>query len=207
MPRTKKKEEKISVDQLVAEAISNKDILDDYIQKLKGADRHDRQLSAQVIYGIAKQDSKIIAPYISNVIDALSRPENQTRWLALDTITLLVSEESRKCEKVIEPAEVALFDEGSGFLRLSAYRFLCEFGKTSATRSKKVWSLIDEATQCYHGDPEFFDMLKCLIDFSAGDLDKQVKKELVKLMTYDATFSKGKLQEKAKLIICNAKKK
>ncbi len=90
---------------------------------------------------------------------AAARPEAQTRWEVLDALTLLVPEHAKECGAAYEGAEAALFDEISAPLRLSAYRFLVVWGATERRRSEKVWPIIDEAIQCYHGDLEYRDML------------------------------------------------
>ena len=105
--------------------------------------------------------------------------------------------------KAIPGAEAALFDEDSGPLRLAAMRFLCKLGATTEKRSEKVWPLIDEGIQCYHGDLEFQDMLLAVIDFSQGKLDGSVKSALADRMRFDAENGKGMLKRRAAQIIEN----
>ena len=88
-------------------------------------------------------------------------------------------------------------------MRLAAMRFLCKLGATTENRSERVWPLIDEAIQCYHGDLEFQDMLVSVIDFSAGKLAPSVKKELGARMAVDASNGKGPLKRRAQQIIDN----
>ena len=132
-----------------------------------------------------------------------SAPEAQTRWECLDALTYVVSFDSRPCDKAIPGAEAALFDEDSGPLRLAAMRFLCKLGATTEKRSEKVWPLIDEGIQCYHGDLEFQDMLLAVIDFSQGKLDGSVKSALADRMRFDAENGKGMLKRRANQIIEN----
>ena len=106
----------------------------------------------------------------------------------------MVDHDSRTCDKAVPGAETALFDEESGPVRLAAMRFLCKLGATTENRSERVWPLIDEAIQCYHGDLEFQDMLVSVIDFSAGKLAPSVKKELGARMAFDASNGKGPLK-------------
>ena len=142
-------------------------------------------------------------PLGAAVIDALNRPEAQTRWECLDILTTMVDHDSRTCDKAVPGAETALFDEESGPVRLAAMRFLCKLGATTENRSERVWPLIDEAIQCYHGDLEFQDMLVSVIDFSAGKLAPSVKKELGARMAFDASNGKGPLKRRAQQIIDN----
>ena len=88
-------------------------------------------------------------------------------------------------------------------MRLAAMRFLCKLGATTENRSERVWPLIDEAIQCYHGDLEFQDMLVSVIDFSAGKLAPSVKKELGARMAFDASNGQRAAQARAQQIIDN----
>ena len=81
--------------------------------------------------------------------------------------------------------------------------FLCKLGATTEKRSEKVWPLIDEGIQCYHGDLEFQDMLLAVIDFSQGKLDGSVKSALADRMRFDAENGKGMLKRRANQIIEN----
>ena len=108
------------------------------------------QHAARIVAQVGKIKIEALAPYVNELVDALNRPEAQTRWEVLDALTSLVHLESRSCDKAIAGAETALFDEDSGPLRLAAMRFLCTLGATTENRSEKVWPLIDEAIQCYH---------------------------------------------------------
>lgn len=177
--------------------------LESFVESLSGASRRERQRSARAIAVISKENPEALSPYAGALVDALNRPEAQTRWEVLDALTALVSYESRACDKALAGAEAALFDEDSGPLRLSAMRFLCKLGATTENRSEKVWPLIDEAIQCYHGDLEFQDMLLAVVDFSAGKLSDSVKQELAARMKFDATNSKGTLKKRAGLIVDN----
>lgn len=186
-----------------ADAIKNKAKLKECIELLAGSSRRERQNAAAVIAQVAQEDPSLVAPYINEIMDALNRPEAQTRWEILDALTELVAIDSRSCDKALLGAETALFDEDSGPLRLSAMRFLCTLGATTENRSEKVWPMIDEGIQCYHGDLEFQDMLVAVIDFSAGKLSKTVKKELGARMKFDAENGKGALKKRAMQIEAN----
>ncbi len=186
-----------------SEAIQDSAKLNEYIEALAGASRRNRQNAAAVIAQVAKEDVNLIAPFGNEIVDALNRPEAQTRWEVLDALCELVAVDSRTCDKAILGAETALFDEDSGPLRLSAMRFLCALGATTENRSEKVWPMIDEGIQCYHGDLEFQDMLIAVIDFSAGKLAPNVKEELATRMKFDAENGKGMLKKRAAQIEAN----
>lgn len=191
--------------QLAAEAIDSKEQLEKLVEDLSVGTRRARQAASTVLALVAKSDPELLKPYIPTFVDALNRPEAQTRWECLDALTVLAELDSRQCEKAIDEAEGSLFDEESGPVRLAAMRFLCKIGATTANRSKRVWPMVDEAIQCYHGDYEFNDMLAALVDFSAGKLDDSVKQELGERMAFDAANSKGTLKKRAQQIVENVK--
>lgn len=190
-----------------AKALRNKKEREGVAKALEGSSRLARQQAAAVMAIVAREKPDLASPFLVNMVDALNRPEAQTRWECLDALTELVAVDARGCEKALPGAEIALFDEDSGPLRLSAMRFLCRFGGTTEVRSEKVWGLIDEGIQCYHGDVEFQDMLVAVIDFSAGKLAPTVKKELADRMRFDAENGKGMLKKRASQIEDNLKRK
>ena len=185
------------------EAAADKDKLEKLFENLEGSSRRTRQLSASVLAVIARENPELVADRTNAFVDALNRPEAQTRWECLDALTELVAVDSRACDKAIPGAETALFDEESGPARLAAMRFLCRLGSTTENRSEKVWPLIDEAIQCYHGDFEFQDMLVAVTGFSEGKLADAVKAALAERMAFDAEKSKGALKRRSQQIIDN----
>lgn len=172
---------------------------------LNGDSRRKRQNAAAALSLVAKEDAERVAQNADDFVDALDRDEARTRWECLDALTRIVPVNSRACDKAVDGAETALFDEDSGPVRLAAMRFLCRLGATTEKRSEKVWPLIDEGIQCYHGDLEFDDMLAALIDFSAGNLAPEVKAAFAERMTFDAEHGKGALKHKAQAILDNLK--
>ena len=181
--------------------------LESLVAALSSTSRRERQEAATKLAAAAKADPGALVPYGSALIEALGCPEALTRWQCLDVLTLLVSRDSRTCDKAIPGAEASLFDEDSGPVRLAAMRFLCRLGSTTENRSEKTWPLIDEAIQCYHGDPEFQDMLAAVSDFSTGKLSAHVKEGLVARMTFDANNGRGALKRRAQQIIDNVQPK
>lgn len=184
-------------------ALKDKNSLAGLAGNLSGSSRRVRQVSASALALIAKEQPELLAEYADACVDALNRPEAQTRWECLDVLTSLVSIDSRACDKAIPGAETALFDEESGPVRLAAMRFICRLASTTENRSEKLWSLIDEGIQCYHGDLEFSDMLVAVIEFSEGKLTPAVKSELAERMRFDAENSKGSLKRRARQILDN----
>lgn len=191
------------IQQLVDTMLSDSAEVSAIAASLSEVPRRNRQIAAAALHQVAKSDATLLMDCCSDLIEALNRPEAQTRWECLETLTLLVPHDSRTCSKAMPEAETALFDEESGPVRLAAMRFLCKLGATTSARSDKVWPLIDEGIQCYHGDLEFNDMLIAIIDFSGGKLSDDVKSALKERMTFDATNGKGSLQRRAQQIIDN----
>ena len=186
-------------------AIKSVKVCRSLVADLSGSSRKARQDAAAALAQAAKMKPEKLTPHIDAFIDALNRPEAQTRWECLDVLTELVPLESRACDKALPEAEVALFDEENGFVRMAATRFLCRLGATTENRSEKVWPLLDEAIQCYHGNYEYQDMLIAIIGFSEGKLSKSVKKGLKERVTFDAENGKGPLQRRSQQIIDNLK--
>lgn len=191
---------------IAEQALNSQSILEENISYLSGASRRARQNAAAVLAQVSRLNPELLVPFVDEFVDALNRPEAQTRWEALDVLTALVPYDSRGCDKALSGAETALFDEDNGLLRLAAVRFLCKLGATTENRSEKIWPLLDEAIQCYHGDYEYQDMLNAIISFSEGTLSQAVKDGLKERVTFDAENSKGALQRRSQLIIDNLEK-
>lgn len=183
------------------EALGNEEKFLQLIEALSGSSRRARQSAASALSILAKEHVDLLLPYGDKVVDALNRPEAQTRWECFEIMTALVDQDSRLCDKAVPEAESSLFDEDSGLVRLAAMRFLCKLGATTESRSERVWPLIDEAIQCYHGDYEFQDMLGAVDDFAAGKLSARVKGELASRMSFDAANGKGALKRRAQQIV------
>lgn len=162
---------------------------EEYVEQLCASSRRERQNAAHELADIAQNNPTALLGFVSNFIDALSRPEAQTRWEMFDALSYMAPHASKEVAPATDDAEEALFDENSSMVRVSAYRFLCSWGATSPKNSDTVWPLIEEAAQCYHGDPAFQDMLAATLEFAKGKLSAQTKKKLVKTATFDAQNS------------------
>ena len=193
------KEKELSKTDLAA--VAGEQDLKSLVELLSGSSRRARQSAAQTLATLAKNDAEKLAPFGSEFVDALNRPEAQTRWECLDVLTGLVDFVPAVCAKAIDGAEASLFDEESGPVRLAAMRFLCKIGATSKARSDKTWPFIDEGIQCYHGDLEFSDMLIAVAEYAKGHLSDSVKQQLADRMRFDAENSRGALKRRAIAII------
>ena len=156
------------------------------VEELAGSSRRRRQEVAHKIATVAHTDASMVTPFVGSLMYALERPEAQTRWEVLDALTALVDEHAEEVAPAFEAAETALFDEDSAPVRLAGFVFLCRFGATSEERSDQVWPLLDEALQCYHGDPEYRDMLVALLAFVQGAASAATKAALAERLKFDA---------------------
>jgi hypothetical protein len=183
------------------QAIKNPLILAALIENLSTEIRRVRQFSAAAIGTISESAPEMLVAHIPHIVDALHRPEAQTRWESLEVLTRIVAYSPDACDDAIIGAEGSLYDEESGSARLAAVRFLCAYGMLDAKRSARVWPLLDEAIQCYHGDPEFQDMLISVVGFANGRIGKDVRASLASRMDFDATNGKGPLKRRATQIV------
>lgn len=156
------------------------------IETIEGPSRRRRQDAAHEIALRAKESPESLVAHVDALVDALYRPEAQTRWEVLSALTELVPIDADAVAGAFDGAEASLFDEGSSTVRLMAFLFLTRFGSTSTERSDAAWPLLDEAIQCYHGDAEYHDMLKGLIGFAGGSISAATAKSLETRVKFDA---------------------
>ena len=171
------------------------------VENLSGRDRKARQMSAHVIAELARIKPQAIVAHVPDIVDAIERPEAQTRWEALDALTSLAKVDPAAAAAGFEGAETSLFDEESGLLRMTAFRFFVTLGCQQGW-STRVWPLLNEALQCYHGDPEFPGMLDAAVEFAQSEnVDPAVRAALAERMKFDAQSSKGALSARARQIV------
>lgn len=156
------------------------------VEELSGSSRRRRQEVAHKIATVAKADATIVTPFVGELVEALERPEAQTRWEVLDALAALADEHADEVASAFEGAETALFDEDSAPVRLAAFVFLCRYGATSPERSDEAWPLLDEAIQCFHGDAEYRDMLVALLGLAQGKTSAATKEALAARLKFDA---------------------
>lgn len=178
---------------------------DALVSQLKGPRRRERQEASHELAEMCRENPDLILPVADALVDALGRPEAQTRWECLDALSVLAKEHPDEVASACEGAEDALFDEESAPVRLGAFQFLANFGATSPARSDEVWPLLDEAVQCYHGDPEYHDMLTALVDFVHGSISEKSRDSLVERVSFDADNGHGYIRGFSKEIVDAAK--
>jgi len=193
--------------QTAEKAVTTPKLLASIVDALAGEDRRARQSAANVIHEIALHQPAVLKPFAEQLVDALHRPESLTRWEVLGTFEKLVSVDARLVDKALPGAETALHDEESGVVRLAAFRLMAAYGATTATRSERVWPLLDEAVRIYHGDPEFASMLSGVYRMVTGNASDAVKLAAAERMAFDAENTKGLIGRRAKRIVTCAPKK
>lgn len=179
-------------------------VLEQLVAGLGGTSRRGRQDSAHTLALIAKASPDRLMPFAPQLIDALDRPEAQTRWEALSALSQMVAVSPEDVAGAFEGAEASLFDETSAPVRLGAFTFLARYGATSPRRSDEAWPLLDEAVQCYHGDPEYHDMLVQLLEFAQGQISEGARRALAARVSFDAQSGRGYMKALSVQIVARA---
>ena len=119
-----------------------KDIKDmtsrELVKLMAGPSQLKRKNAAKILVVKVKENPEDFKKFIPDFVDALARPEAQTRWEALNALTYLVAVDAKACKAAIDGAEEALFDEKTSLIRENALRFLSRYGASSTVRSKEV---------------------------------------------------------------------
>ena len=180
---------------------------DALLDQLGSANRRRRQEASHQLAIMAKYAPDVLIDHADALEEALFLPEAQTRWECLDALADLAEHDPAKVLGAFEGAEASLFDEDSAAVRLAAFRFIARVGATSPEHSDKAWPLLDEAIQCFHGDPEYRDMLQALIEFVKGDISDEARDALVARVDFDANkgSSAGYIRAYSRQIIDEAK--
>ncbi len=171
------------------------------VEELSGSSRRRRQEVAHQISLTAKAHPEVLTRHVDALVDALYRPEAQTRWEVLDALSELVALDADAVAGAYDGAEASLFDDGSATVRLSAFVFLCRLGASSPERSDEVWPLLDEAIQCYHGDAEYRDMLVALLGLARGSASDATRKALAARVSFDAESGSGYIKSFSEQIV------
>lgn len=182
-------------------ALHDEDLLNELADLVAGPSRTRRQKAASTIAIVSNMDASVLFPYVEEITTGLSRPEAQTRWEVLHTLDQMGKAGQRYGEDIIAAAEDALYDENNGIVREAAFRFFCGYGSASCENSEEVWPQIDEAIQCYHGNPEFPDMLTHLLAFAEGNISIETSAALAQRMKFDSENASGTLRMRSEQIV------
>jgi hypothetical protein len=175
----------------MAEQKTSASLVKIWVEMLSGANRRGRQDASHELAVIAEREPELLMPHIDDLVDALERPEAQTRWEILNCLTHLALVDEATVSKAVGLAETSLFDDGSATVRLAAFKLLSRLGATAPEHSDQAWPLLNEAVQCYHGEPEYRDMLIALLEFAAGNISDKTRAALIARVKFDADNSRG----------------
>ncbi|MDO4502762.1 MAG: hypothetical protein Q4D06_06210 [Coriobacteriia bacterium] len=175
--------------------------MDMLVKNIQSSSRLSRQKAAATFHKLSLVAPERVVPHLDLLFAALDNDESRTRSSVLETLLVMSEVDASLVDKASGYAEEALFDEDNGVLRLMGMRFLCKIGAESPEASLKVWSSLDEALQCFHGDNEFNDMLLAVAEFAAGNVDDAVKAGLKERLSFDAEHSRGMLRKRAQAVL------
>lgn len=192
---------------LADQALKDEDLVDLLAQMIAGSSRTRRQKAASTVALIADRDASVLLPYTEDIASGLTKQEAQTRWEVLHALDQMGKAGQRYDEDVLVAAEDALYDESNGSVRESAFHFFCGYGSASVENSEEVWPQIDEAIQCYHGNPEFSDMLTQLVAFAESDISFTTSAALAQRMKFDSENASGTLRMRSEQIVAAHKKR
>lgn len=178
--------------------------IESFIESLSNSSRRRRQEAAHEIAEIAQTAPEAFEGRVEDLIDALYRPEAQTRWEILAALASLSESYGNEVIKAFDGAEASLFDDTSSTVRLAAFLFLTRYGATSQKHSDQAWPLLNEAIQCYHGDAEYYDMLVGTLNFAKGAVSKETKAALKERFAFDAENATGYIQKFSAEIVAAA---
>lgn len=167
---------------------------------LSQEDRQERIRAAGAVHEVALIAPAVLKPHVAQLVDALERPEPQTRWEVLGALEVLVAFDPRGVEKAVASASLALHDASSGVVRAAGFRMLASLGATTPTRSAKVWPLLDEALRCYHGDPEYPAMLGGLVLFCEGAASPEIKRAAATVVEADTNHPRSLVRRRAQRV-------
>lgn len=188
-------------EEVAEKACDDPEALEDLIDQLADRSRLKRQKAASALAVVSDKKPELLFPYVGEIGDGLLQPEAQTRWELLHALDQMGKAGQHFGEDVLGAAEDALYDESNDIVRASAFRFFCRYGAASPENSDRVWPLIDEAVQCYHGDSEFSNMLGDLVYFAQGDISMETCTALALRMRFDAENGSGTLRMRSEQIV------
>ena len=184
-------------------------LVDRLVEELSGPNRRMRQEASHTLAQMVRDDASALDDNADKVIpalvDALFRPEAQTRWEALDALSELVPAHAQAVAEAYEGAEASLFDESSSTVRIAAFRLIARLAATSEELSDTSWPLLDEAIQCFHGDTGYRDMLQVLLELAQGKASEKTKAALAERMAFDAENGHGSVKARSAEIVAAAK--
>lgn len=194
-------------DALAERALAEDGFLATLVRALAGSERTSRARAAEAVHEVACREPAALRPFGTELVDALDRPEVQTRWEILGALEELAGVDARLLDKAIAPATVSLHDAESGVVRVAAFRMLAAYGATTAKRAQRVWPLLDEAVRAYHGDAEYPAMLAAVVILVEGAAPEDVRAAAADRFEADVSHPRGTVSRRAKQVAARAPKR
>lgn len=185
----------------VREVLKSDEPLEYLLECLSDSRRKIRQTAAVILHHIASSHPQKLQGKEAILIDALYRPEAQTRWEILAILTTFHLTDDELFVQAQEAALDGLYDEDSNLVRLASFKYLLSLSQENDERLELIWPYIDEALQCYHGDSLYRDMLVELRNFVQCTLSEHIKTALIKRLSFDAEQAKGYLKAMSQALI------
>ena len=113
-----------------------------------------------------------------------------TRWARRASVTMRTCSSLRRIPSTTRPTDSC-----------AAFHFVGGYGSASTDHSEEVWTQIDEAIQCDHGNPEFTDMLTQLVAFAEGNISLATSSALAQRMKFDSENASGTLRMRSEQIV------
>lgn len=180
--------------------------LENLVTGLRSTRRRERQDCAHELVSRCSQNPEVALEHIRPLQKALTCTEAQTRWEVLNALAVLAPYDVKAVGKSFRDAETCLFDDESASVRLAACRFLVAYGSQTEKNSDKSWAVLDEFIQCYHGDPEYRDILKMMLTFAQAHISRKTRTAMKKRFEFDAHNSDGYINKFSVEIIEELKK-
>ncbi len=193
--------------ELAHKALGDDKYLAGLVYALGEPERRDRSRAAGILHEVSLLDAGKLVRHVGDLIDALDRPELQTRWEILGSLEELVGVNARLIDKALDPATVSLHDAESGVVRVAAFKLLAAYGATTARRAEKVWPLLDDAVRIYHGDSEYPAMLGAIVTLVEGAAPEAIQAAAADRFEPDVEDPKMAVRSRAKRIVALRPKK
>jgi len=107
------------------------------------AQKHIRSGAAKVVEIVAEKHPDWVAPYLENLLPALSVKEPQTRWMIIRTMGFCAHLNKPTAQKAITYAEKYIVAKEGLCLASSADLFLGDLGAISIEDARQVFSLLE----------------------------------------------------------------
>ena len=151
---------------------------------------------------IADKDASVLLPFADDIASGLTKPEAQTRWEVLHALDQMGKAGQRYDEDVLVAAEDSPLRRDQRIRARGGLPLFCGYGSASTDNLEGGRTQIDEAIQCYHGNPEFTDMPHAARRLCRGKhLACHELRALAQRMKFDSENASGTLRMRSEQIV------